>query len=184
MRWWLSYQLSFKAHFFPKPLLSVAERESPSAKSRTQHLGGCRIAIRSSSITVKRWFMTELTRQMTREEARPSGVAQRAPVGNKTTYTCRGHGAETTKVVRSKKNPTHSRIFRDSPPARLPSFCHAIVISFTSVWKGPGTFRLPLTWQMTNKSTVNLWPAGGMYVRQRADASVIRVMVDGWDPEN
>lgn len=116
--------------------------------------------------------MTELTRQMTREEARPSGVTQRAPVRNKKTYTCRGHGAETTKVVRFKNN--HSRIFRDSPSAHPPSFSHAIVISFTSVWKGPGTFRLPLTWQMTNKSTVNLWPAGGMYVRQRADASVIR----------
>lgn len=121
--------------------------------------------------------MTELTRQMKREEAWRNGETQHVPVGE----SCRDKGKKENKSgpIQFKKKKKHTDLqgFTAGSPAAVLS-CHCNFIA--TIWKGPGTFPLPSTWQMTNNSRDNLWPVGGKCVRQRADASAITAIVIVW----
>lgn len=107
-------------------------------------------------------------RRDTAERGNPTCACRRAAETKKKKETNSG------PIQKKKKTLTNLQGFITGSPAVVLS-CHCNFIA--TIWKGPGTFPLPSTWQMTNNSRDNLWPVGGKCVRQRADASIITEMV-------
>lgn len=145
--------------------------------------GSCKITIKSNSVTVTGWFMTELTRQRKRDK----GQRKRYILYLSETELDRKSETQRRKERKGeiccKTFDLILLILQHWQNPRLPhllSFCHVIVISFPTVSKDPGTFQLSLIWQMSNNFAFNLCPAGAKYARQKTDATVISEMVDCW----
>lgn len=128
--------------------------------------GSCEIAIKSNSVTVTGWFMTGLTK---------AGKEQRGAGKERCCVLRRGSGGQ-----KDRENGSDISAQREKRLPHLLSFRRAIVISLPSVKKDPGTFQLPLIWQMSDNFTFNLSPAGAKCARQRADAAVISEEVESW----